>query len=147
MTFKEWEVIRDNSIKFAQKEIESMKENIEDSELNKLFGATYNNAVTDEIREYNKNIMVTLIEEDLYQIAGALNKIAGTMPKAPEATSRKAEWIPKEINGRIEYYDCSACGCSQPETKHYCPNCGEKMFVKTHDVYEEFLKEALHDED
>jgi len=154
MTFKEWGQARDDSIKFAQETIESMKKNRDDSELSKLFGTAYSDAVTDEIREYNKNIMTTLIEEDLHQIAAALNKIAEeltnaprVMFKAPEATSRKAEWIPKEENGRIEYYDCSVCGCSQPETKHYCPNCGAKMFIKTHDVYEEFLKEAIHDEE
>lgn len=98
MTFKEWEVARGHSMKFAQETIESMKESIEDPELSKLFGTAYNDAVTDEIREYNKNIMMTLTEEDLYQIAGALNKIAGelvnaprVMFKAPEATSRKEE--------------------------------------------------------
>ena len=91
MTFEEWETARDDSIKFAQKTIESMVKSKEDSELSKLFGATYNDAVTDEIREYNKNIMMTLIETDLYQIAAALNKIAETMPKAPEASSRRDE--------------------------------------------------------
>ena len=154
MTFKEWEQARDDSIKFAEETIKSIANNRENSELSKLFGAAYNDTVTNEIREYNKNIMTTLTEEDLYQIAAALNKIAEelvnaprVMFKAPEATSRMAEWIPKEVNGRIEYYDCSACGCSEPKTRNYCPNCGAKMFVKTHDVYEEFLKEAIHDKD
>ena len=152
MTFKEWETARDDSIKFAEETIKSMANSRENSELSKLFGAAYNDTVTDEIRAYNKNIMMTLTEEDLYQIAGALNKITEglanaprVMFKAPEATSRTAEWIPKEMNGRIEYYDCSVCGCSAPERKDYCPHCGEKMFVKTHNVYEEFLKEAIHD--
>ena len=98
MKFEEWEVVRDNSIKSVQEIIESMKESREDSELSKLFGATYNDAVTDEIREYNKNIMMTLIETDLYQIAAALNKIAGELTNAPrvmfkdpEASSRRDE--------------------------------------------------------
>ena len=147
MTFNEWEQARENSMKFAQETIEAMKDSQETSELGKLFGSAYTDAITDEIREYNKNIMMTLIEEDLHQIAVALNKIAEGSVKTPEANSRTAEWIPKEINGRIEYYDCSVCGCSQPETKGYCPHCGAKMFVKTHDVYEEFLKEAIHDTD
>jgi len=154
MTFKEWDQARDDSIKFAQETMESIKKSSEDSKLNDLFGNAYTDKITDEIREYNKNIMITLTEQDLYQIAAALNKIAEeltnaprVMFKAPEATSRMAEWIPKEMNGRVEYYDCSACGCSVPERKDYCPHCGEKMFVKTHDVYEEFLKEALHEED
>lgn len=152
MTFEEWGIARDDSVKFAQKTIESMVKSKEDSELSKLFGAAYNDTVTDEIREYNKNIMITLIETDLYQIAAALNKIAGeltnaprVMFKAPEATSRMSEWIPKEMNGRIEYYECPICGCSEPTKRNYCPHCGEKMFVKTHDVCEEFLKEAIHD--
>lgn len=89
MTFEEWEVARDNSIKFAQETIESMKES--HSELSKLLGSAYTDAITDEVRDYNENIMITLIETDLFQIAAALNKIAGTMPKAPEATSRESE--------------------------------------------------------
>lgn len=147
MTFKEWETARDDSIKFAQKTIESITKDRDNSELSKLFGSAYSDAVTEEIREYNRNIMMTLIEEDLYQIAAVLNKIAEGSVKAPEATSRMAEWIPKEENGRIEYYDCSACGGSVPEIRNYCPHCGEKMFIKTHDIYEEFLKEAIHDKD
>ena len=98
MTFQEWETARDDSIKFAQETIESMKESKEDPELSKLFGTAYTDAITDEIREYNKNIMVTLIEEELYQIAAALNKIAGELTNAPrvmfkdpEASSRKDE--------------------------------------------------------
>ena len=79
MTFKEWETI------------ESIKKSCEDSKLNDLFGSAYSDTITDEIREYNKNIMITLIEQDLYQIAAALNKIAETMPKVPEASSRGEE--------------------------------------------------------
>lgn len=116
MTFKEWETARDDSIKFAQETIKSMKENMTDSELSKLFGTAYNDAVTDEIREYNKNIMMTLTEEDLYQIAGALNKIAEeltnaprVMFKAPEATSRKVEskldGDPIDIDKAVEHYE------------------------------------------
>ena len=89
MKFKEWEVARYNSIKSAQETIESMKESKEDPELSKLFGTAYTDAITDEISDFNKNVMIALIETDLYQIAAALDKIAGTMPKAPEATSRK----------------------------------------------------------
>lgn len=149
MTFEEWDQARDDSIKFAQKTIESMVKSKEDSELSKLFGTTYDDAVTDEIREYNKNIMTTLIEEDLHQIAAALNKIAEeltnaprVMFKAPEATSRMAEWIKEGDN-----YKCSNCGEISCCRGNYCPHCGEKMFVKTHDVYEEFLKEAIHDDE
>ena len=91
MTFEEWETARDDSIKFAQKTIESMVKSKEDSELSKLFGATYNDAVTDEIREYNKNIMTTLIETDLYQIAAALNKIAGELTNAPRVIFKDPE--------------------------------------------------------
>ena len=143
MTFEEWKVARDNSVKFAQETIESMKKS--HSELCELLGSTYTKAITDEVRDYNENIMITLIEEDLFQIAAVLNKIAEGSVKTPEATSRKAEWIPKEENGKIEYYKCSVCGYGEPKTRNYCPHCGEKMFVKTHDVYEEFLKEATHD--
>ena len=87
MTFQEWETARDNTVKFAQETIESMKES--HSELCELLGSTYTNAITDEVRDYNENIMITLIEGDLFQIAAALDKIAETMPKAPEATSRR----------------------------------------------------------
>ena len=140
MTFEEWGIARDNSIKFAQETIESMKKNSKDSELSKLFGNAYTDAITDEIRDYNKNIMMTLIEEDLYQVAQALNKIAKGSVKAPEATSRTAEWIKEGDN-----YKCSKCGEISCCKGHYCPECGAKIFVKTHDVYEEFLKEAIHD--
>ena len=143
MTFEEWKVARDNSVKFAQETIESMKKS--HSELCELLGSTYTKAITDEVRDYNENIMITLIEGDLFQIAAVLNKIAEGSVKAPEATSRKAEWIPKEENGKIEYYKCSVCGYGEPKIRNYCPHCGEKMFVKTHDVYEEFLKGAIHD--
>ena len=88
MTFEEWKVARDNSVKFAQETIKSMVKSKEDSELSKLSGTAYNNTIADEIRDYNKNIMITLIEGDLYQIAAALNKIAEGSVKAPEATSR-----------------------------------------------------------
>ena len=104
MTFKEWEQARDDSIKFAQETIKSMVKSKEDSELSKLFGTAYNDAVTDEIREYNKNIMMTLIETDLYQIAAALNEIAEGSVKAPEATSR-GHWIPTTNCN----YKCSCC--------------------------------------
>ena len=82
MTFQEWEAARDKSIKFAQETIESMKES--SSELNELLGSAYTNAITDEIRDYNENIMMTLIETDLYQIAAALDKIAEGSVKAPD---------------------------------------------------------------
>lgn len=151
MTFEEWDKIRKNSLEMVEKTVCSLKDS-QDSELAKLFGSTYTDSVTDEIREYTKTATLSVIEEDLHQIAVALNKVAGeltnaprVMFKAPEATSRMSEWIPKEMNGRIEYYECPICGCSEPETRNYCPHCGEKMFVKTHDVCEEFLKEAIHD--
>lgn len=151
MTFKEWEVARDNSIKFAQKEIESMKKSIEDSELSKLFGTAYNDTVTDEIREYNKSIMVNLIEEDLYQIAGVLNKIAGTMPKAPEATSRTAKWIehPHETGPNWEFsrYECSECHVWADDDSDYCPNCGAKMYVEVDKVVDDLMKELAHDDE
>ena len=147
MTFKEWETTRDDSIKFAEETIKSMVNSKENSELSKLFGTAYNDTVTDEIRAYNKNIMMTLTETDLYQIAVALNKIAEeltnaprVMFKKPEASSRMAEWIKEGDN-----YKCSNCGEISCCKGNYCPECGEKMFVKTHDVYEEFLKEAIHD--
>ena len=131
MTFEEWGTARDNSIKFAQETIESMKESIEDSELSKLLGTAYNDAITDEIREYNKNIMMTLIETDLYQIAAALNKIAEGSVKAPrimlknpEATSR-GHWIPMEY----DTFKCSVCGETSCCEANYCPNCGAKMEV------------------
>ena len=128
MTFKEWETTRDDSIKFAQETIESMKGSI-DPELSKLFGTAYNDAVTDEIRDYNKNIMMTLTEGDLYQIAAALNKIAEgsvntprIMFKNPEATPR-GYWIPMEY----DTFKCSICGETSCCETNYCPDCGAKM--------------------
>lgn len=127
MTFEEWEVARDNSFQFAQKTIESMKGNIIDPEY----------AVTDEIREYNKNIMITLIEGDLYQIAAALNKIAETLPKAPEATSRERKmghwhlldecanegWYCDQCHKKVFRADFS----NTMKQYKFCPNCGAKM--------------------
>lgn len=91
MTFHEWEIARDNSIKLTQETIETITKDRGNSELSKLFGSAYTDTVTDEIREYNKNIMMTLIEEDLHQIAVVLNKIAGVMSKDLETSSRKEE--------------------------------------------------------
>lgn len=127
MTFEEWKVARDNSIKFAQETIESIKK--DNSELNKLFGSAYTNAITDEIRDYNENIMITLIETDLFQIAAALNKIAEgsvnaprIMFKNPEATPR-GYWIPMEY----DMYKCNVCGEVLCCKANYCPECGAKM--------------------
>ena len=67
MTFEEWEVTRDNTIKFAQETIESMKEN--HSELSKLLGSAYTNAITDEVRDYN-DIYSDLSDSDFYRKFG-----------------------------------------------------------------------------
>ena len=142
MTFQEWEIARDDSIKFAQKTIESMIENRDNSELNKLFGNTYTNAVTDEVREYNKNIMMTLIETDLYQIAGALNKIAETMPKAPEATSR-SKWIDCD-EGNFKCGNCGELSCCEGK---FCPECGAKMYVETDKVVNDLMKELANEDE
>lgn len=140
MTFQEWEIARDDSIKFAQKTIESMIEDRDNSELNKLFGNTYTNAVTDEVREYNKNIMMTLIETDLYQIAAALNKIAETMPKAPEATSRPT-WKKEG-----DFFKCGNCGELSCCEGKFCPECGVKMYVETDKVVDNLMKELANDD-
>ena len=140
MTFEEWGTARDNSIKFAQETIESMKESIEDPELSKLFGTAYNDAVTDEIREYNKNIMMTLTEEDLYQIAGALNKIAGIMPKALEAASRPT-WKKEG-----DFFKCGNCGELSCCEGKFCPECGAKMYVEAGKVVNDLMKELANDD-
>lgn len=127
MTFEEWNKRREESLKEVQENIQGLMDVKQDSRLNTLLGSNFTDAITDEAREYGKTISLTFMEEDLYQIAVALNKIAETMPKAPEATSRKAEWIPKEENGKIEYYKCSVCGYGEPKTRNYCPHCGAKM--------------------
>ena len=141
MTFEEWEVVRDNSMKSAQETIESMKESIEDPELGDLFGAAYNGAVTDEIREYNKNILIALIETDLYQIAAALDKIAGTMPKAPEATSRPT-WKKEG-----DFFKCGNCGELSCCEGKFCPECGAKMYVEVDKVVDDLMKELVHDDE
>ena len=129
MTFEEWKVARDNSVKFAQETIESIKKSSEDSGLGDLFGAAYNNTIISEIRDYNENIMITLIETDLFQIAAALNKIAEGSAKAPrimfknpEATPR-GYWIPMEY----DMYKCNICGEVLCCKANYCPECGAKM--------------------
>ena len=138
MTFEEWGTARDNTVKLAQETIESMKKS--HSELCELLGSTYTNIITDEVRDYNENIMITLIEGDLYQIAAVLNKIAGeltdaprVMFKAPEATSRKAKWIehPHEAGLNWEYsrYECSECHVWADDDSDYCPNCGAEMEI------------------
>ncbi len=146
MTFKEWETARDDSIKFAQETIESMTKSREDSELSKLFGTAYDDAVTDEIREYNKNIMMTLTEEDLYQIAGALNKIAEIMPKAPEATSRKGKWIKRPYEAGLDW-ECSECHEWTDNDSNYCPNCGAKMYVEVDKIVNDLMKELAHEDE
>ena len=127
MTFEEWKVARDNSVKFAQETIESMKKS--HSELCELLGSTYTKAITDEVRDYNENIMITLIEGDLFQIAAALNKIAEglvnaprIMFKNPEATPR-GYWIPMEY----DTFKCSICGKPSCYEANYCQECGAKM--------------------
>lgn len=141
MTFEEWKTTRYDSIKFAQKTIESMKESIEDSELSKLFGTAYNDTITDEIREYNKSIMMTLIETDLYQIAAALDKIAGTMPKAPETTSRTT-WKKEG-----DFFKCGNCGELSCCEGKFCPECGAKMYVEVDKVVDDLMKELAHDDE
>lgn len=91
MTFKEWDEIRKNSLEMVEETVHSLTQESQSPELAKLFGSTYTDSVTDEIREYTKTVTLSLIEEDLHQIAAALNKVAETMPKAPEATSRRNE--------------------------------------------------------
>lgn len=147
MTFEEWETTRDDSIKFAQETIESMKGS-KDSELSKLFGAAYNDAVTDEIREYNKNIMMTLTEEDLYQIAAALNKIAEELTnaprimfKAPEATSRPT-WKKEG-----DFFKCGNCGELSCCEGKFCPECGAKMYVEVDKVVDDLMKELVHEDE
>ncbi len=139
MTFQEWETARDNSIKFAQKKIESMVKSKEDSELNKLFGTAYNDTVTDEIREYNKNIMMTLIETDLYQIAAALNKIAEGSVKAPEAISRPT-WKKEG-----DFFKCGNCGELSCCEGKFCPECGAKMYIEVDKVVDNLMKELVND--
>ena len=138
MTFEEWETARDNSIKFAQETIESMKKS--HSELCELLGSTYTDLITDEVRDYNENIMITLIETDLFQIAGALNKIAETMPKAPEATSRPT-WKKEG-----DFFKCGNCGELSCCEGKFCPECGAKMYVETGKVVNDLMKELANDD-
>ena len=150
MTFKEWGTARDDSIKFAEETIKSMANSKENSELSKLFGAAYNDTVTDEIRAYNKNIMMTLTEEDLYQIAGALNKIAEELANAPRIMFKKPEttsrghWIPTTNCN----YKCSCCGNGATgDDMKFCPECGAKMYVEVDKVVDDLMKELANEEE
>ena len=138
MTFEEWGTARDNSIKFAQETIESMKKS--HSELCELLGSTYTDIITDEVRDYNENIMITLIETDLFQIAATLNKIAGTMPKTSEATSRPT-W---EKEG--DFFKCGNCGELSCCEGKFCPECGAKMYVEAGKVVNDLMKELANDD-
>lgn len=98
MTFEEWDETRKNSLEMVEKTVHSLTKESQSSELAKLFGSTYTDSVADEIREYTKTATLSLIEEDLHQIAVALNKVAGELTNAPrvmfkdpEASSRRDE--------------------------------------------------------
>ena len=146
MTFEEWKVARDNSVKFAQETIESMKKS--HSELCELLGSTYTKAITDEVRDYNENIMITLIEGDLFQIAAVLNKIAEgsvkaprVMFKAPEATSRPT-WKKEG-----DFFKCGKCGELSCCEGKFCPECGAKMYIETDKVVNDLMKELTNEDE
>lgn len=130
MTFKEWDETRKNSLEMVEKTVHSLTQESQSSELAKLFGSTYTDSVTDEIREYTKTVTLSLIEEDLHQIAVALNKVAEGSVNAPRVmlknpeTAARGHWIPTTNCN----YKCSCCGNGATgDDMKFCPECGTKM--------------------
>ena len=150
MTFNEWEESRAESLATAQKNIAILQAQ-GDSELGKLFGDSFETALAEEVREYTKAISITSIEEDLFQIAVLLKELKEELKDAPRVMfkkpeqSRFIEWIPCKIDDRIDHYECSDCGRSQPIKTSYCSHCGAKMFEKVGDALDDIMKDLVKD--
>lgn len=72
---------------------------------------------------------MSLIEEDLHQIAVALNKVAEGSVKVPRIMFKNSEastrghWIPMEY----DTFKCNICGKASCYKANYCSDCGARM--------------------